>query len=381
LVKRGLRVGVAKDLRPIERVFLCLVLTHSEALEDQYLCMEEWERAMEELAPNDPLNVFHEVFRRHVAVIQRFGRFPHRNGLLGRESTPAEEAFLADSQFRFDLPLVRQPDGTLSFAGTIRGYQTGQPILADGSLLAGAGESEGGAIGLGQGDTEAAFGRARSQLRRQGFVRIGDQVPDFTAETSQGSISLHDSIGDGWCVLFSYPADFTSVAETEIAAAARLDSEWRRRDTTVLALSVDGVQAHRRWIQDIAKSQGVRVDFPIIADEDRRLAMQLGILDRTTARSGAGTGETVAVGSVFIISPSKRVELVLTYPVQVGRNFDEILRVLDALQLGATQAVATPANWHVGQETLAQSQVLGNRADPLPADQAGVPAGAAYSRF
>src|SRR5262245_19135631 len=120
LVKRALRIDVSGRLSPIERVFLCLALTHSEELDDQYLCMEEWERAMTELASDDPLNVFHEVFHRHVAVIKRFGRFPHRNELLRRANTPAEEAFLGDSAFRFDLPLVRQPDGAIVFAGTVK---------------------------------------------------------------------------------------------------------------------------------------------------------------------------------------------------------------------------------------------------------------------
>ena len=120
LVKRGLRAGSSASLRPIERVFLCLALTHSESIEDQHLCMEEWGQVMKELAPDDPLNAFHEIFHRHVAVIMRFGRFPHRNKILQRENTEAEEKFLADSSFRFDLPLLRQPDGTLVFAGTVR---------------------------------------------------------------------------------------------------------------------------------------------------------------------------------------------------------------------------------------------------------------------
>src|SRR5262249_1815964 len=120
LVKRGLRVGVSGRLRPIERVFLCLALTHSEALDDQLLCMEEWERVMEELAPDDPLNVFHEIFHRHVAVIKRFGRFPHRNKILQRAATVAEEDFLHNSSFRFDMPLIRRPDGTFAFAGAVK---------------------------------------------------------------------------------------------------------------------------------------------------------------------------------------------------------------------------------------------------------------------
>src|SRR6185436_20443283 len=120
LVKRGLRVGISEQLRPIERVFLCLALTHSESMEDQHLCMDEWRRAMDELAADDPLNAFHEIFHRHVAVIQRFGRFPHRNKILQRANTAAEEDFLSDSSFRFDLPLIRQADGKLVFAGTVK---------------------------------------------------------------------------------------------------------------------------------------------------------------------------------------------------------------------------------------------------------------------
>ena len=119
-VKRGLRVGVSGRLRPIERVFLCLALTHSEALDDQHLCLEEWGRAMEDLASDDPLNAFHEIFHRHVAVIKRFGRFPHRNNVLQRANTVAEEEFLGNSSFRFDLPLMRRSDGTFVFAGTVK---------------------------------------------------------------------------------------------------------------------------------------------------------------------------------------------------------------------------------------------------------------------
>ena len=141
LVKRGLRVGVSARLRPIERVFLCLALTHSEALDDQHLCMEEWGRAMEELAPDDPLNAFHEIFHRHVAVIMRFGRFPHRNKVLQRANTPAEEEFLENNLFRFDLPLVRQPDGSLAFAGTIRKRTVKLLDHEYQTLLPGAGEA------------------------------------------------------------------------------------------------------------------------------------------------------------------------------------------------------------------------------------------------
>lgn len=351
LVKRGLRVGVGDRLRPIERVFLCLVLTHSETLEDQHLCMEEWGRATQQLTPEDPLNVFHEIFHRHVAVITRFGRFPHRNKILQRTNTEAEETFLADNSFRFDLPLVRQPDGTLAFAGTVKGrtvellghkYETRLPGIDEATAQAYEFQYAG----------PDAITKAQEQLNKQGFVRIGDQVPDFTAETSDGPISFHEFIGNSWCVLFSHPSDFTPVCTTELGATARLDLEWKKRNVKVIGLSVDGTEDHGRWIADINETQQTTVNFPIIADKDRRVSMLFGMLDSTTFGHGANLGATVAVRSVFIISPSKRVELVLSYPAYVGRNFDEILRVLDALQLSAKYRVATPANWQPGEDTV-----------------------------
>jgi thioredoxin-dependent peroxiredoxin len=381
LVKRGLRVGVARRLKPVERVFLCLALTHSESLEDQQLCMEEWGRVMHELAPDDPLNAFHEIFHRHLAVIMRFGRFPHRNKVLERAGTPAEQAFLDDASFRFDLPLVRQPDGTLAFAGAVtrrvvklfdHEYQT---------LLPAAGEAAPGSFEFAYRGPDAAFTRARDQLRRQGFVRIGDTVPDFTAHTSTGPIRFHEYIGDGWCVLFSHPADFTPVCTTELGASARLEDEWRKRDTRIIGLSVDAAEDHQRWIADINETQHTRVNFPIIADKDRRVSMLFGMLDATHFGHGAGLGETMAVRSVFVISPAKRVELILTYPAYVGRNFDEILRVIDALQLSAKYRVATPANWRPGEDTVVLPFISDEEAERIYADQGGVRTVRSYLRY
>ena len=304
LVRRGLRVGVARRLRPIERVFLCLALTHSEALEDQHLCMEEWGRAMEELAPEDPLNAFHEIFHRHVAVIMRFGRFPHRNKVLQRASTPAEEDFLLDNAFRFDLPLVRQPDGSLAFAGTVR-RRTVKLLDHEYQTLLPAADEAHPTFEFAYAGPDAVFTRTQEQLRKQGYVRIGDSVPDFTAHTSMGVINFHEFIRDCWCVFFSHPADFTPVCTTELGVTARLEDEWKKRGVKVIGLSVDGAEDHARWIADINATQRAQVNFPIIADKDRRVSMLFGMLDPTQFHHGPGLGETMAVRSVFIISPQR----------------------------------------------------------------------------
>ena len=381
LVKRGLRVGVGARLRPIERVFLCLVLTHSEVLDDQLLCMEEWERAMEDLAPDDPLNVFHEVFHRHVAVIQRFGRFPHRNKIQQRVNTSDEEDFLADSSFRFDLPLIRKPDGTFAFAGSVKKrtvkvldheYETLLPDLDE----VGHKAFEYKYLG-----PDGVFTKTREQLKKQGYIRIGDSVPDFTAESSMGPINFHEFIGDSWCVFFSHPADFTPVCTTEFGMTAKLQHEWSVRNTKVIGLSVDSADDHERWIADINETQHTQVNFPIIADKDRRVSMLFGMLDPTTFRHGTGLGETMTVRCVFIISPSKRVELILSYPAFIGRNFNEILRILDALQLSAKYRVATPANWQPGDDTVVLPFISDEEAERMFADQGGFRKVRSYLRF
>ncbi len=381
LVKRGLRVGVGARLRPIERVFLCLALTHSEVLDDQLLCMEEWERAMEGLAPDDPLNVFHEIFHRHVAVIKRFGRFPHRNKIQQRPNTSDEEDFLADSSFRFDLPLIRKPDGTFAFAGSVKKrtvklldheYETLLPDLDE----VGHKAFEYKYLG-----PDGVFTKTREQLKKQGYIRIGDSVPDFTAETSMGPINFHEFIGDSWCVFFSHPADFTPVCTTEFGMTAKLHHEWSIRNTKVIGLSVDSAEDHARWIADINETQHTQVNFPIIADKDRRVSMLFGMLDPTTFRHGTGLGETMTVRCVFIISPSKRVELILSYPAFIGRNFNEILRILDALQLSAKYRVATPANWQPGDDTVVLPFISDEEAERMFADQGGFRKVRSYLRF
>jgi alkyl hydroperoxide reductase subunit AhpC/uncharacterized protein (DUF924 family) len=380
LVKRGLRVGLSGRLRPIERVFLCLVLTHSESLDDQYLCMEEWGRAMADLTSDDPLNAFHEIFNRHVAVIKRFGRFPHRNQILQRANTTMEDDFMKNTSFRFDLPLTRRPDGSFVFAGTVKKrtvklldyeYQT---LLPDIDEVHGTFEFK--YVG-----PDNVFTRTQEQLDKQGYIRIGDTVPDFTAETSMGPINFHEFIGDSWCVLFSHPADFTPVCTTEFGATAKLHPEWTRRGTKVVGLSVDSAEDHARWIADINETQHTQVNFPIIADKDRRVSMLFGMLDPTTFRHGSSLGQTMTVRSVFIISPSKRVELIISYPAHIGRNFNEILRILDALQLSAKYRVATPVNWQPGDDTVVLPFISDEEAERIFADQGGFRKVRSYLRY
>jgi alkyl hydroperoxide reductase subunit AhpC/uncharacterized protein (DUF924 family) len=381
LVRRGLRVGVGERLRPIERVFLCLVLTHSELLEDQHLCMEEWGRAMADLAADDPLNAFHEIFHRHVAVIQRFGRFPHRNKILQRANTVAEDDFLDNSTFRFDLPLVRRADGGFVFAGTVKKRTVKLLDHEYETLLPDVDETPEGAFEFKYLGPDKVFTKSHEQLQKQGYIRIGDSVPDFDAETSLGPINFHTFIGDGWCVLFSHPADFTPVCTTEFGATAKLEPEWRSRRTKVIGLSVDSAEDHERWIADINETQSTRVNFPIIADKDRKVAMLFGMLDPTTFRHGTGIGETMTVRSVFIISPAKRVELIMTYPAYIGRSFDEILRVLDALQLSAKYRVATPVNWKPGDDTVVLPFISDEEAEAMFADRGGLRKVRSYLRY
>lgn len=381
LVKRGLRIGVSEHLRPIERVFLCLVLTHSEMLEDQYLCLKEWGRTMMALAPEDPLRVFDEIFHRHVAVIKRFGRFPHRNKLLERTNTLAEETFLADDSFRFDLPLTRRPDGTFVFAGTVARRTVKLLDHEYGTLLPDPDATSTETFEFKYEGPENVFSKAQQQLEKQGYIRIGDSVPDFTAETSLGPIRFHQFIGDSWCVLFSHPADFTPVCTTELGATAKLEPEWSRRGVKVIGLSVDTATDHERWIADINETQGTEVNFPIIADKDRQVSMLFGMLDATNFRHGPSLGQTMTVRNVFIISPTKRVELILSYPAYIGRSFDEILRVVDALQLSAKYHVATPVNWQPGDDTVVLPFISDEDAEKMFADQGGFRKVRSYLRY
>lgn len=189
-------------------------------------------------------------------------------------------------------------------------------------------------------------------------IRLGDVAPDFTAETTEGRINFHEWLGDSWGVLFSHPADFTPVCTTELGTVAKYRSEFEARNTKVIALSVDGLQSHMDWIGDIKETQGTAMNFPIIADEDKKVAELYDMMHPNAS-------EKATVRSVFVIGPDKKIKLTITYPASTGRNFDELLRVIDSLQLTAYHKVATPANWNKGEDCVIVPSVSNEEADKL----------------
>jgi alkyl hydroperoxide reductase subunit AhpC len=176
-------------------------------------------------------------------------------------------------------------------------------------------------------------------------LRLGDTAPDFVQESSEGTIRFHEWLGDSWGVLFSHPADFTPVCTTELGLTAKLKDEFAKRNVKVIALSVDPVESHKKWIEDINDTQKTRVNFPIIADGDRKVST---LYDMIHPNASA----TATVRSLFIIDPKKVVRLIITYPASTGRNFDEVLRVIDSLQLTEYHSVATPGNWKNGEDVV-----------------------------
>ncbi|MCK6459343.1 MAG: peroxiredoxin [Planctomycetes bacterium] len=176
-------------------------------------------------------------------------------------------------------------------------------------------------------------------------IRLGDIAPDFTAETTEGPIRFHEWKGTGWAVLFSHPKDFTPVCTTELGHVARIKGEFDRRGCKVIGLSVDPLGSHREWSRDIAETQGIAPNFPMIADPDRKVA---GLYDMIHPNAS----DTMTVRTVFVVGPDQKVKLTITYPASTGRNFDEILRVIDSLQLTAKHAVATPVNWRDGDDVI-----------------------------
>ncbi|MFS8084334.1 MAG: peroxiredoxin [Acidobacteriota bacterium] len=176
-------------------------------------------------------------------------------------------------------------------------------------------------------------------------LRLGDMAPDFTAETTEGPISFHQWLGDSWGCLFSHPKDFTPVCTTELGEASRLKPEFDRRNVKVIGLSVDPADSHKRWAEDIRETQGTALNFPVIADQDHKVAELYDMIHPEIS-------DVFTVRSVFLIGPDKKVKLMITYPASTGRNFDEILRVIDSLQLTAGYSVATPVNWKDGDDVI-----------------------------
>ena len=176
-------------------------------------------------------------------------------------------------------------------------------------------------------------------------LRLGDEAPNFSAETTEGTVNFHEWLGDGWGILFSHPKDFTPVCTTELGTVAKITGEFKKRNVKVLAVSVDPIDSHKGWINDINETQSCTVSYPIIADPDRVVANLYDMIHPNAL-------DNMTVRSVFVIGPDKKIKLTLTYPASTGRNFDEILRVVDSLQLTAKHQVATPANWKDGEDCI-----------------------------
>jgi thioredoxin-dependent peroxiredoxin len=212
-------------------------------------------------------------------------------------------------------------------------------------------------------------------------LRIGDEAPDFTAQTTQGPIKFHEWIGNGWAILFSHPKDFTPVCTTELGYMARLKPEFDQRNTKILGLSIDSVGDHERWANDIKETQGAAPNYPIIGDSNLEVAKLYDMIHPNA--SGEASKRTAAdnatVRSVFVIGPDKKIKLILTYPMSTGRNFDEVLRVLDSMQLTAKHKVATPVNWRQGEDVIILASV--SEEDAKKAFPAGWKAPRPYLRI
>ncbi len=190
-------------------------------------------------------------------------------------------------------------------------------------------------------------------------LRIGDEAPNFKAETTQGPIDFHQWIGDGWAVLFSHPKDFTPVCTTELGYMAKLEPEFKKRNVKVIGLSIDPVDDHKRWAKDIEETQGKAPNYPIIGDADLNVAKMYDMIHPNATGGKRTAADNATIRSVFVIGPDKKIKLTLTYPMSTGRNFDEVLRVIDSIQLTARHKVATPVNWKQGEDVI----ILGSVSD------------------
>jgi thioredoxin-dependent peroxiredoxin len=188
-------------------------------------------------------------------------------------------------------------------------------------------------------------------------LRIGDDAPNFTADTTEGRIDFHQWIGDGWAILFSHPKDFTPVCTTELGYMAKLQPEFQKRGCKVIGLSIDPVDDHQRWARDIQETQGTAPNYPIIGDADLNVAKLYDMIHPNATGGKRTPADNATVRSVFVVGPDKKVKLTLTYPMSTGRNFDEVLRVLDSIQLTARHAVATPVNWKPGEDVIIPTSV------------------------
>ena len=195
-------------------------------------------------------------------------------------------------------------------------------------------------------------------------LRIGDEAPNFTAETTEGKIDFHQWIGDGWAILFSHPKDFTPVCTTELGYMAKLKPEFDKRRTKVIGLSVDPVENHARWSNDIKETQGYAPNYPMIGDTDLKVSKLYGMLPANLEGSceGRTPADNQTVRNVFVVGPDKRIKLIIVYPMTTGRNFDEVLRVIDSLQLTAKHQVATPVNWKPGEDVIIAGSVSNDEA-------------------
>jgi alkyl hydroperoxide reductase subunit AhpC len=193
-------------------------------------------------------------------------------------------------------------------------------------------------------------------------VRIGDEAPNFVAETTQGKIDFHQWMGDGWAILFSHPKDFTPVCTTELGYMARLEPQFAKRNCKIIGLSVDPVTDHEKWAKDIEETQGAAPNYPIIGDADLSVAKLYDMIHPNATGGKRTAADNATVRSVFIVGPDKKIKLVLTYPMTTGRNFDEVLRVLDSIQLTAKHKVATPVNWKPGEDVIIAGSVSDDEA-------------------